>query len=94
MYNHTVKLHTYSAFKSPFPLLTSVLLGRKLYSRSTAALHSTGSVDSTGSDFGITQVIFPFLHIKLILGVMIPCHHKRVSLPTRSALKSESREKI
>ena len=33
------------------------LFGRKPYSRSTAALRSTGSVDSTGSDFGITPVI-------------------------------------
>ena len=42
------------------PLSTSVLRGRKRISRSIAALRSTGSVDSTGSDFGITPVIMTY----------------------------------
>ena len=50
-----MKLHT-AHLNYLVPLSTSVLLGRKPYSRSTAALRSTGSVDSTGSDLGITHV--------------------------------------
>ena len=51
------KLHTFSALNEVVPLSTSVLLGRKRNPRSTAALCSTSSVDSTGRDFGITPVM-------------------------------------
>ena len=36
-------------------------------SRSTAALRSTGSVDSTGSDFGITPVIISGINTKIAI---------------------------